>query len=246
MKKLLYAFDTNNPSTSATFVAQDLAKKFSTSLTKVRISDAEMVAKQTKVFASAGGGNTHSFLGKEKSFDYHLQIKDITGFLAEKEVDLLVCDDTLGCAGNILHFSRSPVLMVPSTYRFNGFHQISYIADIRYSHSSIIDQLHQIAAAYKANLALSHISLEDIPHPSEDYMEMLFDNLIGSNKSRGIRLNNIRERDVKKTLDVLIHAMGCDLAVLANRQFHFDELSSKRTINHLVHQLSIPVLVFPS
>jgi len=245
MKTLLLAFDANHPSASATLVAKDLAKKLAASLTKARISDVEMIDKQIKVLASVGGGDISGFSEKEKSLDYHLQTKDITRFLIEKEVDLVVCDDTLKCTGKILHYSRCPVLVIPSTYRFNGFHQISYIADIRYSQASIINHLHRFARAYKANLALSHISLEDIPHPSEDYIEMLFADLIGQGKHRSIRLNNIRERDVNKALDVLIHAMGCDLVALTNRQFHFDELSSNGTINHLVSKLSIPVLVFP-
>jgi nucleotide-binding universal stress UspA family protein len=146
----------------------------------------------------------------------------------------------------ILNRVRCPLLLVPETFKPKKFRHIVYTADLRYCQLSIIRYLIDLSLYAKSDIMLAHISAEGLPHMDENYAISVFNQEI-SNRLRYdlLYFNNIKERNIAKAVDVLIHGMNADLLVLVNHRFHFEEIFGPYITNRLPEHINIPLLIFP-
>ncbi|MGH7238109.1 MAG: hypothetical protein ACREGF_06245, partial [Candidatus Saccharimonadales bacterium] len=80
----------------------------------------------------------------------------------------------------------------------------------------------------------------------EHYAESFFCEAISPVVNYGqLFFNNIKEKNLLKVVDVMIHGLHSDLLVLINRQFHFEELMGRYISPVLPEHIPVPLLVFP-
>ncbi|WP_295768569.1 universal stress protein [uncultured Mucilaginibacter sp.] len=143
--------------------------------------------------------------------------------------------------------SCCPLLLVPKQAPLNLFKQIAYLADLRYCRNNINSYLKEVAHEVNANLSIAHISVASIPEPEVNYAMELYKKAIGPNPNNiSLSFNQIKERNVRKAADVLIHVMKNDLLVMTYNKYHFSMLTSKGPLLNAAHDLNVPLMVFPS
>lgn len=142
--------------------------------------------------------------------------------------------------------SCCPLMLIPAQAPLNLFKQLAYIADLRYCRNNINGYLKELAHELQANLSIAHISVASIPEPEAEYAKELYRKVIGPNPHNiNLSFNQIKERDVKKAADVLVHVMQTDLLVMTYNKYHFSMLTDKENMAQM-HDLNVPLLVFPS
>lgn len=184
-----------------------------------------------------------------------LSINDLANFINKNDVWMIV----KGAGGpqspvsylsdqmqRVLNRVTCPLLLVPEKCAIKDFERMVYMADLRYCQLPVVKYLAKLAGAYDAALQVAHVAAKGLPEMEENYSQHVFNdavrNVVRYNK---LFFNNIREADLKKVADVLINSMHCDLLVLVNRQFHFEEIMGCDITNTLPDYLQVPVLVFP-
>jgi len=60
-----------------------------------------------------------------------------------------------------------------------------------------------------------------------------------------VYFNNIREKDLKKALDVIIKGMHNDILAFVNHRFHFEALIGRYLTDILPAHITVPLLIFP-
>ncbi|MDT3405525.1 hypothetical protein [Mucilaginibacter terrae] len=139
-----------------------------------------------------------------------------------------------------------PLMLIPRNAPLNLFKQFAYIADLRYCRNNINGFLKELAHNVQANLSIAHISVASIPEPEAEYAKELYRKVVGPNPNNiSLSFNQIKERNVKKAADVLVHVMQTDLLVMTYNKYHFSMLTAKDNTAEL-HDLNVPLLVFPS
>ena len=147
----------------------------------------------------------------------------------------------------VLTKSCCPLMLVPAQAPLTLFKQMAYLADLRYCRNNINSYLKELAHELNANLAIAHISVASIPEPDADYAQQLYKKVIGPNPNNiSLSFNQIKERNVKKAADVLVHVMKNDLLVMTYNKFHFSMLTAKDVASTDLHELNVPLMVFPS
>jgi nucleotide-binding universal stress UspA family protein len=146
----------------------------------------------------------------------------------------------------ILNRAGCPLLLVPDNYQLKSLERIVYVADLRYYKPAVLQYLSAIAKGYDARLSVAHISASGLPHPVEAFASALFHGEICP-QLRYDRLDYqlIKERDVRKAVDVLIHGLQTDMLVLENHQFHFEEIFGGHLPLQQWPELCVPLLIFP-
>jgi hypothetical protein len=138
------------------------------------------------------------------------------------------------------------LLLLPEHYQVKDFERIAYLADLRYCQIPVVSYLAQLAGHYNSRVQVAHIAAKGLPDMEEHYAHSFFSEAICRKvKYNQLYFNNIREKDVQKVIDVLIHGMKTDMLVSVNRQFHFDELIGRCIDGRLPDHVAVPVLVFP-
>jgi hypothetical protein len=182
-------------------------------------------------------------------------VDDLSGFIIKNNIWMIVkgtsslCNLSDGLHINIqyvLNKVMCPLLLVPVNFSIKDFGQIAYIADLRYCRLPVLRYLAEFAASYKANLYIDHLSAKGLPHMDEKYALNFFNNEF-KNKVHYDKLffNNIRERDINKAVDVMIHGMHIDMLAFVNHRFHFQEILGRIIPDNLPDQITIPLLIFP-
>lgn len=139
-----------------------------------------------------------------------------------------------------------PLLIVPEHWDLKPVERLTYIADLRYCRLSIVRFLAELAEPLQAAFSIAHLSAKGLPPIEENYGRQLFaDNIAVKVKYKKPGFNNIREKDVRKAVDVIINGMRNDMLALVNHRFHFKEIIGDYLTHQLSAHLSIPLLLFP-
>ncbi|MDO3642193.1 hypothetical protein [Mucilaginibacter sp. L3T2-6] len=157
----------------------------------------------------------------------------------------IASDSHLNAQG-ILNRVRCPLLLVPENFKPRDFERLTYVADLRYCRLQIVKYLAELAAPYDALLQIANIAAKGMPEMDVNYSKVLFNEIIGLNiQYDNLLLNNIRERDLKKAIDVMVNALHTDLLILVNHRFHFEEVFGRYLPDTLPQNMNVPLLVFP-
>jgi len=148
---------------------------------------------------------------------------------------------------SILNRVGCPLLLIPEKAHLKDFECIAYMADLRYCQIPVVNYLAQLARHYQAKIQIAHVSAKGLPDMDERYARSFFSEAICRKVHYDeLYFNNIREKDLQRVIDVLIHGMKTDLLVLINHQFHFEELMGRCITSQLPGYITVPVLVFPN
>lgn len=147
---------------------------------------------------------------------------------------------------SVLNRVACPLLLVPDNWERTNFERIVYMADLRYCKFHVLKYLALLGHSYKADLLVAHISEKGIPDMDKAYAREFFDEVIRTNiPYNRLFFDHIKEQNLLRATDILIHGMNTDLLVLLNHHFHFEEIIG-RYISHIMPEhVSIPLLVFP-
>jgi hypothetical protein len=147
---------------------------------------------------------------------------------------------------SLLNFIKCPLMFIPSTFTANTFVRAVYMADLRYGQPSVVRYMSGFLKNYHAHLLFAHLSASGLPDMELDYAFTLFKETIGSAIDYDqIAFNNVKERNMDKAIDVLVHGMSTDLLAVVNYQYHFKEVLGKYILLKQLPQISIPLMVFP-
>lgn len=146
---------------------------------------------------------------------------------------------------SLLNRLRCPLLLVPEHWTGEPIRRITYLADLRYCRLNIMHYLAQWAASCQASLSLAHFSKEGLVPIVEDYGLDLFAGIARQLTPCSLSFNNIRDSDIHRALDILIHGLHTDLLVLINHRFHFKKIIGDHLTDQLPEGLAIPLLLFP-
>jgi len=182
-------------------------------------------------------------------------VDDLSAFIIKNNIWLIVkgsraFDDQVdGLHINIqyvLNKVMCPLLLLPASCKIKDFERIVYVADLRYCRLPVARYLVEFAQPYEANLFINHLSAKGLPHMDEKYALSFFKEEF-KNKVNYDRLyfQNIRERDIKKAVDVMINGMHIDLLAFVNHRFHFEQILGRMIPDNLPDQITIPLLIFP-
>lgn len=146
---------------------------------------------------------------------------------------------------SLLNRLRCPLLLVPESWTGDPIRRITYMADLRYCRLNIMRYLADWVVASNASLSLAHLSAKGLAPIVESYGIELFEAIARQLPACELTFNNIREPDINRALDVLIHALHTDLLVLINHRYHFSEIIGDRLTGKLPEGITIPALLFP-
>jgi len=146
---------------------------------------------------------------------------------------------------SLLNRLRCPLLMVPENWAGDSIRRITYLADLRYCRLNIMRYLAGWAMASQLGLSLAHFSKNGLVPIVESYGLQLFADVARQLPGCLPTFNNIKEPDIHKALDVLIHGLHSNLLVLINHGFHFKEIIGDRLTGQLPEDTAIPFLLFP-
>jgi nucleotide-binding universal stress UspA family protein len=181
---------------------------------------------------------------------------DLIGLINRNDIWLLVLGmpDTLsGSAGNlnvniqsVLNRVHCPLLLIPQGWELKLLERIVYIADLRYCRLPVLKYLAGVAAPFDAGISIAHLSAKGMVHIVGSYADAIFQNeIIPHIHYDKMSLNNTRERDLHKAVDVLINGMHNDLIVLVNHRYHFEGIIGRCIGDVLPAEITVPVLIFP-
>jgi len=146
----------------------------------------------------------------------------------------------------LLNRSRCPVLLVPYHWSLKPIERLVYIADLRYCRLQFIRFLAELAKPWLAIISIANLAAKGLPSMNTDYATAVFNDEICANVAYDkLLLNNIRETDMAKAVDVIINGMHNDILVMVNHRFHFEEIVGRYITEELPDQITVPLLIFP-
>jgi hypothetical protein len=141
---------------------------------------------------------------------------------------------------------RCPLLMVPLHWSIKQIERMVYIADLRYCRIQFVRFLIELAKPWSAIVSIANLSAKGLPDMREEYATAVFKDEICANvKYDNLLLNNIREKDLTKAVDVMINGLHNDLLVMVNHRFHFEEIVGPYITEEFPELITIPLLIFP-
>ncbi|MBS1520902.1 MAG: universal stress protein [Bacteroidetes bacterium] len=273
MRKILLLTDGSFAAKNAAGIALNIAQKMSADLLVGKLNKVIAPYKQLALAgdqqiqvdqdSSETPGERSIQRPNTSEFKPSVSYIDLTDFDAQKVVQLVIQQDIrLLIKGikasddgkiaqefnihSVLNRVACPLLLVPDNWKSINFERIVYMADLRYCKFQVLKYLAQLGDSYNASLLVAHISEKGIPDMDKDYARQFFDGVICTNicYSR-LLFDHIKEQNLLRATDVLIHGMNTDLLVLVNHHFHFEEIIG-RYISHIMPEhVTIPLLVFP-
>jgi len=163
--------------------------------------------------------------------------------MASKEFDT---DDPHINIQHVLNRVMCPLLLVPAKSQLKDLERMVYMADLRYCRLPVVRFLAELAKPYNAEVYVDHLSANGLPDIEENYASRYFADTIKCNvKHEELHFHNIKERDVKKAMDVMINGMHIDLLAIVNHRFHFEEILGRYIPDVLPAHITIPLLIFP-
>jgi len=146
----------------------------------------------------------------------------------------------------LLNKVRCPLLMVPLHWHLKQIERLVYIADLRYCRLQFVRFLAELAKPWNAIISIANLSAKGLPYMCEEYAATVFKDEIYCNvKYDQLLLNNIKERDLNKAVDVMINGMHNDVLVMVNHRFHFEEIVGTYITEELPAHITVPLLIFP-
>lgn len=147
---------------------------------------------------------------------------------------------------SLLNRVRCPLLLMPEHVPVRLPERIAYLADLRYCRREVLRFLNELAQALAARLTVANLAAKGLADIVDSYAAELFrKDVLPYTSQVEVSLNNIRERNLHKAADVLIHGMQQDWLVLVNHRYHFEELIGRRLGDTLPPELTVPLLIFP-
>lgn len=147
---------------------------------------------------------------------------------------------------SVLNRVACPLLLIPDNWLHINFERIVYMADLRYCKFQVLKYLTGLGGPYQASLLVAHISEKGIPDMDKNYALEFFDEVIRTNISYNrLFFDHIKEKNLLRATDILIHGMNTDLLVLVNHHFHFEEIMGRYISHVMPEHVTIPLLVFP-
>jgi len=259
MKAILVINDQSNAARHAFLLATMIAEKRQS---KIVLANTYQKRGIFAVAESAGHFITKSedLAGEVKTKD--IQELDISG-MNESEVaqmtgllrvDMIVkgmAERSTVSAGRLnVHYILNkvvcPLLVVPENWPLKQLERIVYIEDLRYCRRSAVNCLAGIAEWFGASLSVAHLSADGIPDMEEQYANSVFKKEVYDRLAYpNVFFNNIKEKDVRKALDVLVNGLHNDLLALVNHRFHFREILGRYLTEVLPAYVTVPLLIFP-
>jgi len=175
-------------------------------------------------------------------------------FINQDHIWLIVkgmCTDQIGGKPGlnlnaILNRVQCPLLLVPKSWVIKKLEHIVYVADMRYCRTKVVRYLAELAQEFKADISVAHFSAKGLPNLGDEYALSLFNAEVSSHVHYDqIFFNNIKEKDLNNTLDVLINGLHNDLLTIVNHRFHFEEIFGRYITDNLPSFITIPLLIFP-
>ena len=146
----------------------------------------------------------------------------------------------------ILNKVLCPLMLIPVGWKVKDLERLVYIADLRYCRIQIVKYLAELAKPMNADLLVAHLSANGLPEMAEKYASSIFNDEVCRNVSYdNLYFNNIKEKNLKTAVDVIINGMRNDLLVLVNHRFHFEEIVGRYITDKLPLHVTIPLLIFP-
>ena len=271
MKTILVINDNSLNARRAIKVALSIAQKVQTNIllaNTVNINNRVLV----KALVGNGGENIlereslqfSDELGNQSDFKPEIEALDISDMDEHKVADLInkkqiwmmvkgmadishtAVPQNLLNAHSILSKVLCPLLMVPENWPVKAIERMVYLADLRYCHTQIVRYLAELARPWKADVSIANLTAKGLPDMAVEYAQSLFEGAICNHVNYDqLFINNIRERNTGKVVDVLINGLHNDVLVLVNRQFHFEEIMGSYLTDKLPDQITIPLLIFP-
>lgn len=146
----------------------------------------------------------------------------------------------------LLNRVRCPLLMVPLHWPLKQIERLVYIADLRYCRIHFVRFLAELAKPWNAVVSIANLSAKGLPDMCEAYAGSVFKEEICNNvKYDQLVLNNVKEKDLNKAVDVMINGLHNDVLVMVNHRFHFEEIVGTYITEDLPGHITVPLLIFP-
>lgn len=146
----------------------------------------------------------------------------------------------------LLNRITCPLLLVPETWKVKKIERLVYIADLRFCRTMMVSYLAALAKPCKAFLSIAHLSAKGIPDMEENYANAVFKDQVADHLNyNNLHFNNIKEKDLKKALDVIINGLHNDILAFVNHRFHFEEILGRYITDVLPENITVPLLIFP-
>ncbi|MGN6394403.1 MAG: hypothetical protein ACTHMI_02505 [Mucilaginibacter sp.] len=179
----------------------------------------------------------------------HLNEKEVVSFINQQQLFLIILASGQQAKGFNLQsvFSRvyCPLLLLPSDIATKPIERIMYLTDLRFCQVPVLNYLGKLGYGNSINIA--HICAQGLPELDGQYAEDIFSKSVSPNvKGSTLYFSHIREKDINKAVDTMIHGMHADLLVCQNRWFHFKQLFGESIPVKVPDHISVPVLIFPS
>lgn len=146
----------------------------------------------------------------------------------------------------LLNRVRCPVLMVPFHWPLKQIERLVYIADLRYCRVHFVKFLTELAWPWNAIVSIANLSAKGLPDMCEEYAGSVFEGEICNNvKYDKLVLNNVKEKNLNKAVDVMINGLHNDVLVMVNHRFHFEEIVGSYITEDLPDHITVPLLIFP-
>lgn len=179
----------------------------------------------------------------------HLSEKELVSFFNQQQLFLIVHASGQNAPLFNLQsvFSRvyCPLLILPPDVNVKPIERIMYLTDLRFCQVPVLNYLSKLGRGGSINIA--HICANGLPEIDSPYAEDIFSKSVSPNvKGSSLYFSHIREKDISKAVDTMIHGMHADLLVCQNRWFHFKKLFGETIPVNVPEYISVPVLVFPS
>jgi hypothetical protein len=147
---------------------------------------------------------------------------------------------------SILNRVQCPLLLVPEDWPVKSIERIVYMADLRYCRIRIVRFLEELAAPFKADVLIAHLSAKGLPNMADDYALSVFSQEVSSHASYDrLLFNNIKEKNLQTAIDVVINGMHNDIMAVVNHRFHFEEIMGGYITDKLPFNITIPLFIFP-
>lgn len=146
----------------------------------------------------------------------------------------------------LLNRVRCPLLLVPLHWPLKQIERLVYIADLRYCRIYMVRFLAELAKPWEAVISIANVSAKGLPDMCQQYAEAVFKDEVCKNvKYDKLLLNNIKEKDLDKAMDVMINGMHNDVLVMVNHRFHFEKIFGTYITDELPDHITVPLLIFP-
>ena len=115
----------------------------------------------------------------------------------------------------ILNRVQCPLLLVPQSWEIKNLERLVYMADLRYCRIKIVRFLAELAKEFKADLSIAHFSAKGLPNLGDEYALSIFSSEVSTHVDYDqLFFNNIKEKDLNTTLDILIDSLHNDLLTI--------------------------------